>query len=97
MPKEWRMLPPPPPGFADGLGLPPFQSHLLYNRGVRGRGQVEPFLDSDSDLRNDPLLLPDMEKGVRRLERALRSGESIGVFGDFDTDGVTATALLTQA
>ena len=82
------MLPPPPPGFADGLGLPPFQAHLLYNRDVRERGQVEPFLNSDSDLRNDPLLLPDMEKGVRRLERALRSGECIGVFGDFDTDGV---------
>ncbi len=97
MPKGWRMLPPPPPGFANGLSLPPFQAHLLYNRGVRDRGQVESFLNSDSDLRNDPLLLPDMEKGIRRLERALRSGESIGVFGDFDTDGVTATALLTQA
>ena len=96
MAKEWRVLPPPPPGFGHELGLPAFQAHLLYNRGIRTRDQVSPFLNADRCLLNDPLLLPDMEKGVTRLQTALSTGETIGIFGDFDTDGVTGTAVLQQ-
>ena len=91
------MLPAPPAGFAGEVGLPPFQAHLLYNRRIRQRTQVEPFLAADERLLNDPALLPDIERAVARLTKALQSGELIGIFGDFDTDGLTGTALLTRA
>ena len=95
--KVWRMRPPPPAGFSSALGLPPFQAHLLYNRGIRRREDLESYLAADSRLANDPMLLPDMDRAVARLRRALTDGEVIGIFGDFDTDGLTATALLVRA
>ena len=95
--KEWRLSPSPPAGFASTLGLPPFQAHLLYNRGIRKPEELEPYLSADSRLVNDPLLLPDMDRAVERLVRARADEEAVGVFGDFDTDGVTGTALLVLA
>lgn len=44
----------------------------------------------------DPLLLPDIEPAIQRLRRALDEGELIAVYGDFDVDGVTASAILTD-
>ena len=95
--KVWERLPVPPPGFSRKLGLSPFYAHLLYNRGIRTSSQAESYLAADSRLANDPFLLPDMGKAVARVRRAVEGGEHIGVFGDFDTDGVTGTALLTTA
>ena len=91
------MQPAPPAGFADSLGLPSFQAHLLYNRGIRERVEVDPYLADDSTYLHDPMLLPDMAGAVDRIEKALSAGETIGVFGDFDVDGITGTALLVQA
>ena len=95
--KVWRRRPTPPLGFAKSLGTPPFQAHLLYNRGIRSREELDAYLAADLRLAADPMLLPDMGKAVARLRRALSTGEMIGAFGDFDTDGVTGTALLVQA
>ena len=95
--KVWRQKSTPPPGFASAIGLPAFQSHLLFNRGIRRADQVEPFLTADSRLRNDPWLLPDMARAVGRVERAVTAGETIAVYGDFDTDGISGTALLSHA
>ena len=97
MANVWHKLPAPPAGFAGSIGLSTFQAHLLYNRGVRRRLDVEPYLSADMSLHHDPTLLPDMDKAVARLTNALYSGETIGVFGDFDTDGITGTALLARA
>jgi len=71
-------------------------AQLLYNRGIADPAQVEAFLAADERLLGDPFLLPDMEKAVARTYRALLSGETIAIYGDFDADGITATALLTQ-
>lgn len=95
--KVWRTLPPPPPGFAESLSLPPLHAGLLYNRGLTHSDDVEAFLSADSRLATDPLALPDMDKAVARLERALERGETVAVFGDFDVDGVSATAILVLA
>lgn len=70
--------------------------HLLYNRGITDPAQAEAFLAADERLLCDPLLLPDMDKAVARVYRALLSGETIAIYGDFDADGITATTLLTQ-
>ena len=95
--KEWRVRPEPPDGLATHLDLPPFRARLLYNRGIRHPADIGPYLDADSRLANDPLLLPDMNAAVSRLQEALAKGEVVGVFGDFDTDGMSATALMTLA
>ena len=95
--KEWRLRDAPPEGFARGLGLPEFQARLLFNRGIHNASDVESFLAADSRLLNDARLLPDMDVAVSRLKAALDSSETIGVFGDFDADGITGTALLIRA
>ncbi len=51
---------------------------------------------ADERLSGDPFLLPDMQPAVARIYRALLSGENIAIYGDFDVDGITATALLVQ-
>ncbi len=95
--KRWQIRPPPPNGFASELGLPPFPARILYNRGVRSREEADAFVGNGVSEWNDPALLPDMAAGVERLAAAVGSGETIGIFGDFDADGITATALLTTA
>lgn len=69
---------------------------LLYNRGITTPGEVDIFLKGDSRLEISPFLLPDMHQAVSRIYKALFSGEKIAVYGDFDADGITATALLVQ-
>ncbi|MBI4299556.1 MAG: single-stranded-DNA-specific exonuclease RecJ [Chloroflexi bacterium] len=76
--------------------LPPFFVQLLYNRGITSAASWELFAAADERLQHDPLLLPDIEKALERIETALGRGERIAVYGDFDADGVTATVLLTQ-
>ncbi|MFH1646783.1 MAG: single-stranded-DNA-specific exonuclease RecJ [Chloroflexota bacterium] len=76
--------------------MSPLLVQLLYNRGVSRPEDFNSFLASDSSLSADPFLLPDMRPAVSRLYRALLSGETIGIYGDFDADGITATALLVQ-
>ncbi|MDA1189388.1 MAG: single-stranded-DNA-specific exonuclease RecJ [Chloroflexi bacterium] len=93
---EWRGRPAPPFGFANSLGLTPFQAHLLYSRGVRDRADADLFLTGDARLFHDPMSLPDMENAVERLARAVAEREKIAIFGDFDTDGITGTALLVH-
>ncbi|MFC1905555.1 single-stranded-DNA-specific exonuclease RecJ, partial [Chloroflexota bacterium] len=77
-------------------GVNPLIAQLLYNRGISDPSQIELFLSNDKRLEADPLLLPDMPQAVIRTNRALYSGEKIAIYGDFDADGVTATALLFQ-
>ena len=96
-PREWRVQPGPPSGFAESIGFPDFQARLLFNRGVRTRPQADAFLAADRRLTNDPFLLPDMRQAVDRLRRAVEAGEIVAVFGDFDADGLTGAAVVTKA
>lgn len=77
---------------AENCGVEPFAAFLLCSRGMTDEFEVESFL-YDTDL-IDPYTLPDMEKAVERVNQALENGERITVFGDYDCDGVTSTALL---
>ncbi|CUS02852.2 Single-stranded-DNA-specific exonuclease [Candidatus Promineifilum breve] len=78
-------------------GVHPILRQILYNRGLTQPGQIQTFLANHYLSSRDPFLLADMERAVERIGRALRDGEMIVVYGDFDADGVTATVLLTQA
>jgi single-stranded-DNA-specific exonuclease len=94
---RWNILPPAP---AEQLvvtsGLSPLIAQLLYNRGISQPGQLEPFLSGDRRLAGDPSQLPDIEPALARIYRALLSGETMAVYGDFDADGITGTAILVK-
>ncbi len=66
---------------------------LLAARGITEPEDIDEFLNTDAEL-SDPFLLMDMEKAVTRIKRAIEGFERIAVYGDYDADGVTATALL---
>ncbi len=91
----WRILPRVPLR-TDLHGIHPLIVQLLYNRGITEPAQFEAFLNVDRRLEADPFLLPDMHRAVQRTYQALFRGERIAVYGDFDADGITATAILTQ-
>ena len=95
--RRWRVLPAPPSDLAVDLGVPPLWAHLLHNRDVTTPDAVEAFLSPGLQHLHDPFLFADMERAVARIVRALRAGETIAVYGDFDTDGVTATVLVYEA
>jgi single-stranded-DNA-specific exonuclease len=94
--RRWQMRGPAPPGALMGLPCPPLVRHLLWWRGVRSLRQAHAFLGEEPE-EHSPWSLPDLERAVVKLRRAIEGGELIAVFGDFDVDGVTAAALLSQA
>ena len=96
---SWEILPSLPEAELSrisGEDLTLLVAQLLYNRGITSPTQIEHFLIADKRLLHDPFLLPDMEKAVARVYRALLSGEAIAIYGDFDADGITATTLLVE-
>lgn len=81
---------------ADALGISRVSATVLVNRGITTPAAARGFFHGTlADLR-DPLELPDMERGAARICRAVQSGEKILVYGDYDVDGITGTALLTD-
>ena len=94
--RRWKILPPPPAACLAGMGVPPLVAQLLYNRSITEPQQAEAFLNIEDSLQGDPFLLPDMDKAVARIYRALLSGEIIAVYGDYDADGVCGTATLIK-
>lgn len=78
---------------AESGGLDPFLALLLTARGLTDEVEAEAFLSAEiQDF--DPFSLADMEKAVERIAAAMENFERIAVFGDYDADGVTSTALL---
>jgi single-stranded-DNA-specific exonuclease len=97
-PPRWILSTPDPARaseLAGALGLSQLTAQLLINRGIadpeRGRRYLEPRL---ADLRR-PDEMAGFARAVERLDRALAGGETVGIFGDYDVDGVTSCALLT--
>jgi single-stranded-DNA-specific exonuclease len=93
---RWNILPPAPEEQLSTSGLSPLIAQLLYNRGISPPAQLEAFLSGDKRLAGDPSRLPDIEPAVARIYRALLSGETMAIYGDFDADGITGTAILVQ-
>jgi single-stranded-DNA-specific exonuclease len=79
---------------SSGLGVRPLVATLLWQRGVRSTADGKTFLDPSMDDLIDCFRLEGMNVAVARILRALEEGEPIGLFGDFDVDGVTGAALL---
>ena len=71
---------------------------ILTARGLVTRAARQAFLQPDyMAVKHDPFLLPDMKKAVARLKQAREQGEKIVIYGDYDIDGLSATALLLDA
>lgn len=76
---------------------PPALRQILFNRGISTRETAHSFLRAELTFDSDPFLMKDMRKTVERICRALETNEQVAIYGDYDVDGVTATALLVQA
>ncbi|MBX4206572.1 single-stranded-DNA-specific exonuclease RecJ [Candidatus Parcubacteria bacterium] len=77
------------------MPFPEIFASLLASRGIAPEGK-EAFLNPSYESLHDPLLLPDMERARNRVIEAVRSSERIAVFGDYDGDGIPATALMAD-
>jgi single-stranded-DNA-specific exonuclease len=94
---RWNLLPSAPDKYlVNASGFSPLIAQLLYNRGLAEPSQLELFVAADKRLSGNPLLLPDIHQAVARIYRALLAGENIAIYGDFDVDGITATAILVR-
>ena len=100
--RKWQIAEPPPPGFRLDLGFlgsgvrGPLPALLLWNRGVRTDADVERYFSTGLNDFLDPFQLPDMEIAADRIVSAVENGETVGVFGDFDVDGLTGTAIMLR-
>jgi single-stranded-DNA-specific exonuclease len=70
---------------------------LLYNRGLKTIPEMQSFIDASYTETLDPLSLIDMPRALARIQQALSNGEHITIYGDYDADGVTSSALLFRA
>lgn len=96
--KIWRLLPSSKHTLklAHETGISPLKARLLTNRGITDKFTAESFLTPKLSDLNDPMLLKDMADGVDHIISAIEKQERIAVFGDYDADGLTATALLVN-
>jgi len=96
MPKKWNLLPPPPSDFINSHPeLPPIIARLLWNRNLYTQEQIDEFLNPDysRDI-HDPFIFKDMNKAVEMIFKAISEEKNIVVHGDYDADGVCASAII---
>jgi len=95
--KSWTIAPPDTlrqREFSDFLGIHPITAQIIINRGVLTSEDAREHLNPALKSLPDPYLLPDMEAAVSRIEHAIERSERITVFGDYDVDGITSSALV---
>jgi single-stranded-DNA-specific exonuclease len=95
--KRWVLADPATPQHLTTFrGMHPVIAQVLFNRGFENANDALQFLTSEA-IPHNPFIMKGMNKAVGRIRSAIRQREPIVIYGDFDADGVTATALLTQA
>ncbi len=77
-------------------GYPALLAAVLAAHGIEDVPAAAEFLRIEESLSLSPFLMKDMDRAVSRIDRALRAGEHMAVFGDYDVDGITATAILVD-
>ncbi len=86
-----------PPGliseFMNNYGCGYLLASVLCTRGIKSAKEAEDFL-SKNGFWHDPMELPDMALAVNRIKKARNNNETVAVFGDYDADGITATAIM---
>lgn len=93
----WRLSPPRPDVeslLVNELKISPLLARLLVNRGIYSLEGASIFISSRLKDLHNPFLMLGMDRAVERIMKAICSGERIGIYGDYDVDGITASALL---
>ena len=74
----------------------PMLAQVLFNRGLKTAVQLDAFLNPDISKLADPFALPHLKAAIERIRIAKKNGERVLVHGDYDADGVTATAIMVE-
>ncbi len=97
MKRRWEISPPNPTlqeTFSRELEISPITAQVLANRGINQIDQAHQFLHPSLSHLHSPFLMKDMDKAVNRVIQALLRREEVLIYGDYDADGITATAIL---
>jgi single-stranded-DNA-specific exonuclease len=95
--KNWKIAPRLPEDVDKALEIyPPILRQVLYNRGFTDLPSAQAFIEADLATIPDPFQMKGIQEAVGRISRAISQNEAIVIYGDYDADGVTATALLVQ-
>lgn len=96
--KRWKIASPIPADIQSQLiQYSPVMQQILYNRGITSAQAAKQFLEAAPPDGCEPGRLTGIQPAVDRINYAIQNSESIAIYGDYDVDGVTATALLTMA
>ncbi|MCH2114468.1 MAG: single-stranded-DNA-specific exonuclease RecJ [Pirellulales bacterium] len=99
MPKRWRVAHFDADSVAElqrGAGIPAVVAQLLVSRGIRDAGEARGFLDPKLTGLREPADLPDASAAASLIYAAIQADQRITVYGDYDADGMTATAILLR-
>lgn len=80
--------------YSELFEIPLIVAKTLLNRGLTNAADAKRFIDKDLNSFYSPMLLRDMDKAVERIRKAIENKEHVTVYGDYDVDGITSTALL---
>ena len=96
--KRWVIAPRITPQAEEALvKFPPILQQILFNRGMGTDAEARAFLRAQPNFNSDPFQFTGMPAAVDRIQHALTHAEPIAIYGDYDVDGVTATALMVEA
>jgi single-stranded-DNA-specific exonuclease len=74
-----------------------FVAHLLFHRGITDSKQADKFLNPNYDLHSHPAeSLADIDKAVSRVQEAIKNGETICIYGDYDADGIPGSVIMSE-
>ena len=96
-PKHWN-IPPLISSEADSAlsKFPPILRQILFNRGYATDAEARAYLNAKPDFNPDPFQMTGMRETITRIQTAIQNNEPIAIYGDYDVDGVTSTALLVE-
>jgi len=80
---------------SDKFGISNITAQILANKHLADE-EIAIFLEPTRENFHNPFLLPDMEKGIARILKAIENKEKIVIFGDYDVDGITSTTVLKK-
>lgn len=96
-PKRWQIAPTLTPQANENLAVfPTVLRQILFNRGRATDAEARAFLNAEANFNTDPFQMTGMDKAIACIQRAIEKKEAIAIYGDYDVDGVTATALLYE-